>query len=86
MTEVTTRPPTEIEIFLKKKLGSSGLKKRGFYLDRHKPIYLKHTVGLGGIYVHLDEEGYRLIIRDYEIDEVLEESWADAKEQEVDDQ
>ena len=40
------------------------LKKHGFYKEKGKPIFTRHTLGNGGIYVTKINDGYLINIRD----------------------
>ena len=44
------------------------LRKHGFRREKHKDFWTRHTLGLGGLYVHTIEDGYKLVIRDIRID------------------
>jgi len=36
------------------------LRRKGFYREKGKSIFTRHTVGVGGVYVELVHYGYRL--------------------------
>ena len=40
------------------------LKRHGFYRNSRKPVFIRHTVGIGGIYVEILTRGYQVTVRD----------------------
>jgi hypothetical protein len=47
------------------------LRRQGFYRvkNQEEPVYMKHNVGLGGVYVRINEKKAILTVRDLGIDE-----------------
>ncbi len=47
------------------------LRRQGFYRvkNQNEPVFMKHNVGLGGVYVHIQGNKARLIVRDLGIEQ-----------------
>lgn len=43
------------------------LRKHGFFREKGKPVYVRHTIGLGGIYVEILPKGSRLTVPEFNI-------------------
>ena len=41
------------------------LRNRGFTRKKESNIFFRHTVGLGGIYVHIEADGFRIQTSDF---------------------